>query len=75
MNQAEEYLQYHCKENQFLKDSDIAHLMQSFADEQLKKKMPSDEEIDNKAYKDVRLQEEGGFLKGAKWLKQQILKP
>ena len=89
MNEAEEFLQdndcvdipisyWSTEEVKY-----VSELMQSYADEQLKKKMPKDDEIKEKAFEsktanDISVaflnMKRKYFIKVAKWLKQQILK-
>ena len=80
MNEAEEYLkektEYDKTDYDVIHFTDMAKLMQSFADEQLKKKMPSDLDCLNK-YGELHndSQQYVGWSDAIKWIKQQILKP
>ena len=84
MNEAEKYLERFefdiFNRSPIYEKVDLIKFAQAYADEQLKKKMPSDEEIDKFKNLNKRGEKRSDNIAicidiGITWLKQQILKP
>ena len=72
------YTEEQVKEAMFLYKAPIRPLVQQVLEQLTPIELPSDEEIENNAYTDRRVEdleyhEQIGFERGALWLKEQIL--